>query len=289
MKEYKSNIEHEEMVSVIIPTFNRDICYISRAIKSIIKQTYKNFEIIVVDDNSIKTTYSQNIKKFCISHNIKYIKTNGQEGANKARNIGALYAKGSYLAFLDDDDMWLSNKLKVQLNHFSIDTGLVYTNGYVVSSKSKWLYTPLESFTTDGNIYKLLLYNYIGPTVSGLIRKECFFDVGMFDENMPSKQDYDLWIRIAAKYKIVGINQPLFLYTQHNSYQMTKDYNLILKGYFNLYKKYHNFFENDFILNFFFYLKIAKIHKSKNNYFKYYHYIYCALKSIMNESLNTIF
>lgn len=282
-------MEQRELVSVIIPTFNRDIYYISKAIKSVMHQTYKNYEIIVVDDNLFKSYYSMQIKKYCSSHNIKYLKTRGQEGANKARNIGACHSKGKYLAFLDDDDMWLPDKLNMQLKCFTNDIALVYTNGYVITPSSKYLYSKSENFVSEGNLYKLFLYNYIGPTVSALIKKDCFFNVGMFDENMPSKQDYDLWIRITKKYEIIGIKQPLFLYTQHNSYQMTKDYNLIFKGYQMLYIKNRDYIKNDFILRFFFYLKIALLFKYQKRYFKYYQYVFFAFKNILNAPLKIIF
>lgn len=84
----------------------------------------------------------------------------------------------------------------------------------------------------------------------------------MFDEEMPSKQDYDLWIRIVKEYKVIGIEQPLFIYTRHDSYQITKDYKLILDGYYMIYKKNKSHLKNDFIFKYFFYLKIAKIYKN---------------------------
>ncbi len=279
----------EKLVSVIIPTFNRDIYFIRRAIESVMWQTYKNYEIIVVDDNINKAKYSLKIKRYCRLHNIKYIKTNGKEGANKARNLGALCAKGYYLTFLDDDDILLPNKLKIQIKSFSNDIGMVFSNGYVVSSKSKRLYTCPEEFILKGNIYRLLLYNYIGPTVSALISATCFFDVGMFDENMPSKQDYDLWIRITRNYKVKGINKPLFLYTQHNSHQMTKDYNLILQGYKKLYEKYIEDFSTDFIINFFFCIRIAKIYRYNKKIIEYIKCILYIFKIIYSKSFNTLY
>lgn len=94
------------LVSIIIPTYNRDLCYISRAIKSVKQQTYKNYEIIVVNDNIYNSSYRLKIQKYCTTNNLIYLTTKGKQGANIARNIGAYKAKGSYLAFLDDDDIW---------------------------------------------------------------------------------------------------------------------------------------------------------------------------------------
>lgn len=277
------------LVSIIIPTYNRDLFYISRAIKSILQQTYKNYEIIVVDDNICNSNYSLKIKKYCMANNLVYLTTKGKQGANVARNVGAYYANGIYLAFLDDDDIWLKNKLEIQLTQFDDNIGMVYSNGYIFSSNSKRLYTNSKDFVTEGNLYKLFLYNYIGPTVTALIRKDCFFDAGMFDEAMPSKQDYDLWIRIVRKYKVIGISQPLFIYIRHSSYQITKDYNLILEGYKKLYEKNESYIKNDFIIKFFFYLKLAKIYKHQKKIIKYIKCLFAAFSNIKYDYLKIIF
>lgn len=277
------------LVSIIIPTYNRDLCYISRAIKSIMQQTYKNYEIIVVDDNTCNSNYSLKIKKYCATNNITYLTTKGMQGANVARNIGARYAKGFYLAFLDDDDIWLKNKLEIQLSYFTDNIGMVYSNGYIVTSNKKRLYTKPDHFVVEGNLYKLLLYNYIGPTVTALIKNDCFFDVGMFDETMPSKQDYDLWIRMLKKYNAIGVEQPLFIYTRHDSSQITKDYNSILRGYRKISEKNKNYLKNDFIFNFFFYLRLARIYKCNKKFFKYYKYLFMAFSEIKCENLKVIF
>lgn len=277
------------LVSIIIPTYNRDLCYISRAIKSVMQQTYKNYEIIVVDDNIYNSNYSLKIKKYCITNNLIYLTTKGKQGANAARNIGACHAKGTYLAFLDDDDIWLKNKLEIQLIHFTDNIGMVYSNGYLITSNLKCLYTKPEYFVTEGNLYRLFLYNYIGPTVTALIKRDCFLDVGMFDETMPSKQDYDLWIRLVRKYKAIGIKQPLFMYTRHDSNQITKNYNLILEGYKKIYEKNKSYFENDFIIKFFFYLKLAKIYKNRKKFIEYFKCILVAFSNMKYENLKVIF
>lgn len=278
-----------ELVSIIIPTYKRKIVYISRAVNSIIQQTYKNYEIIVVDDNKHNSDYSMAIRKYCIANNLTYLSTKGGQGANTARNIGARYAKGMYLAFLDDDDIWIKNKLEIQLQYFSNDVGMIYSNGYVFTHDSKFLYTKPEHFVTEGNLYKLFIYNYIGPTATALIKRECFFNVGMFDESMPSKQDYDLWIRIVKKYKAIGINQPLFIYTRHDSNQITKNYSLIAKGYYKIYEKNRSYLKGDFIINFFFNLKIAEIYKKQKKICKYCKCLVSAFFNIKRKNLKIFF
>ncbi len=103
-----------ELVSVIITTCNRNSCYIERALKSVMAQTYENIEIIVVDDNradySIKETIKQTIKGICPQ--AVYCSHNKNLGAPAARNTGIRIAKGDYIAFLDDDDEWLPDKVE---------------------------------------------------------------------------------------------------------------------------------------------------------------------------------
>ena len=146
-------MKDENFVSIIIPTYNRSLNYIRRAIKSIQQQTYKNYEIIISDDNLPNSNYSLQINDYCVRNNLKYLNTSGRKGANVARNRGADIAVGNYLAFLDDDDVWVKNKLELQLNYFTDDNiGMVYSNGYVLTSNSKYLYTKYKKFVKEGNL-----------------------------------------------------------------------------------------------------------------------------------------
>lgn len=283
-------MKDKDFVSIIIPTYNRSLHYIKRAIKSIQQQTFKNHEIIISDDNLPNSNYSLQINNYCLKNNLKYLNTTGKKGANVARNRGADIAVGNYLAFLDDDDIWAKNKLELQLNYFTDDNiGMVYSNGYVVTSNSKYLYTKHKNFVKEGNLYKLFLYNYIGPTVTALIRKECFYNVGMFDETLPAKQDYDLWIRLVSKYRVVGINEPLYIYTRHISHQITDDYTSIVNGYKKIYKKYYSFIKNDFIIKFFFYFRISKVYKAQKQYLNSKKYVLKAFACINTDDLKVIF
>ena len=133
-------MKDKDFVSIIIPTYNRSLHYIKRAIKSIQQQTFKNHEIIISDDNLPNSNYSLQINNYCLKNNLKYLNTTGKKGANVARNRGADIAVGNYLAFLDDDDIWAKNKVELQLNYFTDDNiGMVDSNGYVVTSNSKYL------------------------------------------------------------------------------------------------------------------------------------------------------
>ena len=107
------------LVSVVLTTYNRaDL--ISETIESILSQTFRNFELIVVDDGSTDNT--EEVVRSYNDERVHYIKTDNWGGPAKPRNIGIKKAKGEYIAFCDDDDLWLPNKLEVQLKHFDSDT-----------------------------------------------------------------------------------------------------------------------------------------------------------------------
>lgn len=183
-------------VSVIIPTHNRSLL-LGRAVKSVLDQTFQDFELIVVDDASMDET-EQLIKSFQ-DKRIIYIRHEINLGSNPARNTGLMHANGEYIAFLDSDDEWLPEKLNKQLEIFRKGTeklGLVST-GYIYDQK------PNEPFIPQyrGNVLKqIIIANIVGSTSTPLIKKVCFKKAGIFDETMPASQDWDMWIRIAQYY-----------------------------------------------------------------------------------------
>jgi glycosyltransferase involved in cell wall biosynthesis len=205
----------KSFISVIVPTYNRaDL--ISETIESILNQTYKNFELIIVDDGSTDNT-EEVIRKFKDSR-IKYIKTDNWGGPARPRNIGIKKAKGEYIAFCDDDDIWLPEKLEKQIRVFQIsnETAMLYTRfktieGDVISNKI----FPENGKYKSGNIFKsIYLRNLIA--CSGVIVKRSVLDqVGLFntDPNLIAIEDADLWLRISLKYIIKCTDDlPLLIY-----------------------------------------------------------------------------
>ena len=198
-----------ELVSAIITTHNR--CDdLKKAIESVLKQTYANLELIVVDDASTDNT-SIMCKQY---ENIKYIRIDKEhsKGGNHARNQGILNAKGNYIAFLDDDDIWLPEKIEKQILLFDDENvGMVYSD-IQVETGVPWLdYKVTCKF--DGDILANKEYwKPICVTSAVLIKKEVFSQVGMFDEQLRYWQEYELTLRIIKKYKTALVREPLVKY-----------------------------------------------------------------------------
>jgi len=206
----------ESLVSVIIPTHNRPNL-VSRAIGSVLNQTYKNLEVIVVDCG-LKERAESIVLGFT-DPRITYIKSEKDLNGSEARNIGIGRSGGEYIAFLDDDDEWLSDKLKVQMSLFVCDPEDV---GFCFSSVYKndcGLNIPTRVLEGVLDYKKVSLTNFKGFLTSTLmLRRSVISKIGNFDENLPSHQEAEFILRASQWFKGRGINQPLsrmFSYTTH--------------------------------------------------------------------------
>lgn len=200
-------------ISVIIPTYNR-AHLISRAIQSVLDQSYQDFEIIVLDDCSTDDTEEliKELKKK--DERIRYIRHEKNKGPAAARNSGIKAAKGEYIAFQDSDDEWLPEKLYKHMMIFKKvekKIGVVYSGFWKIRNGKK-LYIPSPHvFQKEGNIHKELLKgNFIGMPAS-VVRKECFTKIGNFDIRIPYLEDWELWIRISKYYEFKYIPEPLVI------------------------------------------------------------------------------
>ena len=202
-------------VSVIIPTFRRPN-FLRAALASVLAQTFPHFEVIVIDDASHDNTHEV-VKEF-VDARIRYISHEVNQGGSAARNTGIKHARGDYMAFLDDDDEWLPEKLNLQvelLQTCSRDVGGVYTGCTKIDRESGDIVC-LKIPDQRGDLSQtLLIKNCITSTSSILLRKECFEKVGVFDERLPSSQDYDLWLRISKLFQFEYIAESLFIYHIH--------------------------------------------------------------------------
>lgn len=210
----------EPLVSVIIPTRDRPEKLL-QAVASVLLQTWKSLEIIVVDDGSVDD--------ICIAlrshfpYKVNFIRHDEPMGACEARNTGVRYSNGEYVAFLDDDDRWMPGKIKKQLDVFQIssDNLALVSCGYVYESEGCAISENKPKLVPDP--FKKLLYgNWLGSTSLPLIRKSCLERVGLFDAGLSSCQDWDLWLRLCSRYDVATVEESLVVRTLHSG-QITAD------------------------------------------------------------------
>lgn len=205
----------EPLVSVVIPTYNRSSTII-RCIESVIQQSYKNIEIIVVDDASTDNTESV-IQKYITLNNFNYLKLASNLGGAEARNIGINKSNGDYIAFQDSDDEWMLDKLEKQMLYFNQnDVDIVFSKIKRISNLGESIFPKLNVIESL-NMATLLQVNYIG-TPSAVIKKQKLIEVSGFDKTLPRLQDWDLFIRLSKNASFYMIPEVLCnAYLQDNS------------------------------------------------------------------------
>lgn len=194
-------------ISVVIPTYNR-IALVERAIDSVLRQSIKPFDIIVVDDGSDDGTSEMIQKKY---RSINLVQQQNS-GVSAARNNGIKHAKGDWISLLDSDDEWTEKKLENQVNrliknpdyHFCHTNEIWIRNGVRVNQKKR--HQKYGGYIFD----KCLDICRISPS-STLFKKNILEHVGWFDTQLPVCEDYDLWLRITADYKILFVDEPLII------------------------------------------------------------------------------
>ena len=195
-------------VSVVIPTFNRaeKVC---RAVSSVLDQTYRDFEIIVIDDASSDSTV-EILKRF--GDRIRIIRRLENKGVSAARNSGIEKAKGRYIALLDSDDYWLPEKLKVQTGFFKENPDAVISQAQEIwIRKGRRVNPARRHLKPSGDIFIPSLKLCLVSPSAVMIKKSLFDEVGMFDEEFPVCEDYDMWLRITYKYPVYLIEQDLLV------------------------------------------------------------------------------
>jgi len=203
-------MEKQPLVSVIIPCYNGEK-FISEAIESVLNQTYQNWELIVVDDGS--TDNSRNIVQKYINNKIILIKHKYNKGIAKTKNAGIVNARGKYIAFLDQDDIWLNSKLDLQLKCFELGnsdigvvcTGMIFTDDVL---RPRYIFKGFDDIDQE----KLIKNLYLKPTNSSsimMVKKECFDRIGTFNEDLIGWDDYELLMRLATISQIKYIRGPL--------------------------------------------------------------------------------
>lgn len=203
------------LVSIIMPTYNRGHC-LERAITSVINQTYHKWELIIVDNNSTDDT-DKIISSFNDSR-IRLLKINNNGVIAASRNLGIDAASGEYLAFLDSDDWWHSQKLDISISHLRGGADIVYHDLYLVSSypPKKRLYKKAKTRALTENPFEELLQGgNVIVTSSVLVRRALFEKINGFseEESLIAAEDFDAWIRLCKfTNKFVRIDQTLGYY-----------------------------------------------------------------------------
>ncbi len=200
-------------VSVIIPAYNTSQ-YIREALDSVFAQTFKDYEIIVINDGSPDTERLEQI--LCdYQDRIVYLKKeNG--GVASARNAGIRLARGKYLAMLDSDDIWLPEYLEKQVSSFAAgsDIAASYTNAMIFGDSSLAGKDFMSIFPSEGEVtFRTMIEEKVHVVGTSMALRQVVIDAGMYDETLPTSEDFDLWLRIAHQgWRIVYNKQPLFRY-----------------------------------------------------------------------------
>lgn len=201
-------------VSVVIPTYN-NARFVAEAVESVLQQTYRDYEIVVIDDGSTDTTRDV-LAPF--QDRIHYLHQENA-GAGAARNRGIEESRGELIAFLDSDDLWYKTKLEKSVAAFDRDreAGLVY-NRYLQRDLDSGRERRGHVFGRSGRVAAEYILFFRGVhTSSVVIRRECFEKCGRFDPSLQLSQDVDLWLRIMEDYPIREIPEVLHEYRSHGA------------------------------------------------------------------------
>ena len=207
-------------VSIVVPTYNR-ADRLKKALDSIVSQTYKDFELIVVDDGSTDKT-PKVMESF---PKAQYLSIKKNSGVSNARNVGLASAKGELICFLDSDDLWNEKKIQIQAQWMenNMDSQICYTDEIWIRNGVR--VNPMNRHRKySGDIFRHCLGLCIVSPSSVMIRAKLFDEIGNFDESLPACEDYDLWLRIAVKYAFHFIEEPLIIKYGGHSDQLSRKY-----------------------------------------------------------------
>lgn len=222
------------LVSIITPMYNSE-AFISEAIKSVINQTYKNWELLLIDDGSLDNTIRL-VSPFLEDYpNIKLIQNKENSGAAISRNKGIEAAKGDYIVFLDADDLWKPQKLEKQLAFMEEnECDVCFSSYYLMNEKGESLNKTVKALKTL-SYKKLLKSNYVG-NLTGIYNAKILGKIT--SPNLRKRQDWLLWLKAVEKSgkPALGIQEPLAYYRVRKDSMSSNKWNLIKYNYW-VYKK----------------------------------------------------
>ncbi|UCG14916.1 MAG: glycosyltransferase [Deltaproteobacteria bacterium] len=192
--------------SVIIPTYNR-AAMVVEAVASVLAQGVEDFELIVVDDGSTDDT-EERLKGF---HRVRYLRQQNA-GVSAARNLGVALSRGSLIAFLDSDDLWLPSKLGSQLCYMAEHPEVFACQTEEIWWRNDRRVNPKKHHQKpSGDIFRQSLDRCMVSPSAVMLRRELFGRIGYFDEELLAAEDYDLWLRLAVDYSVPLLSEPLVI------------------------------------------------------------------------------
>ena len=228
------NYKMQALVSIITPMYNNETV-IEQTINSVSRQTYSNWELILVDDGSRDQTLNKVKALIEIDNRIKLFSHTKNKGAAEARNLGTKMAKGNYIAFLDADDLWKENKLKLQMNDLAKGKADVCFGSYeLINLLSEPLNKKVQALNTL-TYKKLLKANYIG-NLTGVYNCETLGKI--YTKDLKKRQDWLLWLEAVKRSEkpAIGISETIAYYRISEGSLSSNKTNLI-KHNFNVYRK----------------------------------------------------
>lgn len=223
---YTINMNNRELVSVIIPVYNREQM-VHKSIESVLKQTYKNIEIIIADDGSTDNTLNS-LNRYSQNPEIRILKLKHSGFPGLVRNRAAEIANGKWLAFLDSDDIWMEDKIEKQLNYLEShkEYKFIHTlekwdrQGSIVSQAHR-------KHTKQGDLFKIALGKCeIGPSTV-LIDRDLFIGNSGFREDLEICEDYELWLRLTSLVPIAYVDEALIVKHAGHRDQLSTKYGFI--------------------------------------------------------------
>ena len=213
----------EPEVSIIIPTYNR-ADFLKEALESLANQTFKNFEVLVVDDGSTDSTRDI-IKSYAPKINLSSIYLEENRGVSHARNLGIQKGVAPWIAFLDSDDLWLPQKLEMQLQYLKDHPELEICQTEEIWIRRGIRVNPMKKHQkSGGDIFKRCLELCMVSPSATVISRGLFEKVGPFNEALPVCEDYDLWLKISSQYPIGLLSKPLIIKRGGHRDQLSKKY-----------------------------------------------------------------
>ncbi len=196
-------------VSIVVPTYNR-AATLRRAVDSVLKQTYQDFEVVVVDDGS--TDETARVLGSVDDARVVRLRHAQNRGPGAARNTGIKSSRGEFIAFQDSDDEWLPQKLARQMSAIDrapADIGAVYSRFWRQDGQSRIVMPRDFEAPLDGDIRRTLLRRNVVGTPVLMMRARCFSQAGLFDESLAMYEDWDLCLRVSRFYRFHFLEEPL--------------------------------------------------------------------------------